>query len=71
VVSGPQGGHARADIFDDAGALVASTHGQDCGLVADVVMDVAVAEPRGDHPNRHLMVLWLVYLDVTHFPTTG
>jgi hypothetical protein len=40
-------------------------------LVADVVMDVAVAEPGGDHPDRHLLILWLVYLDVTHFPVTG
>jgi hypothetical protein len=71
MVSRSKTGHCRPHLLDDAGALVASTERQDRGLVAYVVVDIAVAESGGNHPNEYLVLFRLVHLHVTHFPTTG
>ena len=54
MVAGLEVGHARADLLDDAGALVAQDRRERDGdhLVPDHL--VGVAHPRRDHPHEDL-----------------
>jgi hypothetical protein len=71
VVAGTHPGYAGADLLDDPGALMSAADRQGRGLIAEVVMDVAMAESGRHHADQNLVVLGRVDLYFAHLPSTG
>ena len=68
VVAGGDAGDARADLLDDAGALVAADDREGDGDVAGDEVGVGVAQPGGGQLDEDLLLLGRVELDLLDAP---